>query len=147
MTTTKRITENIQNSGERVSNEFNICANQISAKVHYNKGLLDYDVSKLVDIKSEMVYFKNTDNYIRGFIEYMKTNIIKKLPNLNAVKIYLATLDESKIIIRFMVKISNIIQDILRVRQKVSFRKSIFVYITYENVMVFNGIIDFTGLD
>lgn len=129
------------------TSEYKIQANQINAKVHYNKGIFDYEVSKLVDIKSEMVYYKNTDNYIRGFIEYMKTNIIKRLPNLKAVQIYLATLDENSIVIRFMITISNMLQDILHIEHKMSFRKSIFVYVTYENEMVFSGIIDFTGLD
>ena len=125
----------------------NIMANQISAKVHYNKGIFNYAVSDLIDIKSEMVYYKNCDTYIMGFIEHMKTHIIKKLPNLKAVQIYLATLDENSIVIRFMITISNMLQDILRIKHKMSFRKCIFVYITYENEMVFSGIIDFTGLD
>lgn len=127
--------------------EYKIVANQISAKVNYKKGIFDYEVSKLIDIKSEMVYYKNSDNYIRGFIEHMKTHIIKKLPNLKAVQIYLATLDENSIVIRFIVTISNMLQDILHIKHKISFRKSVFVYITYENEMVFSGIIDFTGLD
>lgn len=127
--------------------EYKIVANQISAKVNYKKGIFDYEVSQLVDIKSEMVYYKNSTNYILGFIEHMKTNIIKKLPNLKAVQIYLATLDENSIVIRFIVTISNMLQDILRIKHKISFHKSVFVYITYENEMVFSGIIDFTGLD
>ena len=126
--------------------EERICAQQISAQVNYKIGFFDYEVEKLVDIKSELYYYKNSDNYIRGFIEYMKTHIIKKLPNLNAVKIYLAILDESNILIRFMITISNMLQDILKVNQKLTFKQSVFVYITYENKLVFNGIIDFTGI-
>ena len=126
--------------------ENRICVQNISAMVNYKVGLFDYEVEKLVDIKSELYYYKNSDNYIRGFIEYMKTHIIKKLPNLNAVKIYLAIIDESNILIRFMITISNMLQDILKVNQKLTFKQSVFVYITYENKLVFNGIIDFTGI-
>ena len=123
-----------------------ICAESISANVHYETGFFDYEVDKLVDIKSELRYFKNSDNYIRGFIEHMKTHIIKKLPNLNLVQIYLAILDESNILIRFMVKITTMMQDILKVNQKLTFKQSVFVYITYENKLVFSGIIDFAGV-
>jgi len=103
-------------------------------------------MDKLVHIKSELHYYKNSDNYIRGFIEHMKTHIIKKLPNLNLVQIYLAILDESNILIRFMVKITTMMQDILKVNQKLTFKQSVFVYITYENKLVFSGIIDFAGV-
>ena len=126
--------------------EERICAQQISAQVNYKIGFFDYEVEKLVDIKSELYYYKNSDNYIRGFIEYIKTHIIKKLPNLNAVKIYLATLDESYILIRFMITVANMLQDILKVNRKLTYKQSVFVYITYENKLVFNGIIDFTGI-
>ena len=105
-----------------------MCAQTITANVHYKTGFLDYDVDKLVDIKSELRYFKNSDNYIRGFIEHMKTHIIKKLPNLNLVQIYLAILDESNILIRFMVKITTMMQDILKVNKKLTFKQSVFVY-------------------
>jgi hypothetical protein len=126
--------------------ENRICAQTVSANVHYKTGFLDYEVEKLVDIKSERRYFKNSDNYIRGFIEHMKTHIIKKLPNLSLVQIYLAILDESNILIRFMIKISTMMQDILKVNRKLTFKQSIFVYITYENNLVFSGIIDFAGI-
>jgi len=126
--------------------EERICAQQISAQVNYKIGFFDYEVEKLVDIKSELYYYKNSDNYIRGFIEHMKTHIIKKLPNLSLVKIYLVILDESNILIRFMITISNMLQDILKVNRKLTFKQSVFVYITYENKLVFNGIIDFTGI-
>jgi len=126
--------------------ENRICVQNISAKVNYKIGIFDYEVEKLVDIKSELRYYKDSTNYIRGFIEYIKTHIIKKLPNLNAVKIYLATLDESYILIRFMITVANMLHDILHIKEKISFKKSIFVYVTYENTMVFNGIIDFTGI-
>jgi hypothetical protein len=126
--------------------ENRICAENITANVNYKIGFFDYEVEKLVDIKSELRYYKDSTNYIRGFIEHMKTHIIKKLPNLNAVKIYLAILDESNILIRFMVKITTMMQDILKVNRKLTFKQSVFVYITYENNLVFSGIIDFAGI-
>jgi hypothetical protein len=126
--------------------ENRICAETISANVHYKTGFFDYEVEKLVDIKSELYYYKNSDNYIRGFIEYIKTHIIKKLPNLSLVQIYLAIIDESNILIRFMIKITTMLQDILKVNRKLTFKQSVFVYITYENNLVFSGIIDFAGI-
>lgn len=122
-------------------------AEHISANVQYNKGLIDYDVSKLDNIKLEKIYCKNSNAYILGFIEHMKTHIIKKLPKLNAVNIYLVTLDKGDILIRFMITITNMMHDILKIKRKLTFNKSIFVYITYENKIVFTGVIDFRGLD
>ena len=118
----------------------------ISCKVYYKEGFFDYEVSKLDNIKEEKLYFKNCDNYIRSFIEHIKNNVIKKLKNLNLVQIYLAIFDENNILHRFIVTISNMIQDLLKYKEKICFKKSVFVYVTYENNIVFTGNISFKGL-
>ena len=38
------------------------------------------------------------------------------------------------------------LQDISTIKRKLSLKKSVFVYVTYENAIVFTGIIDFTGI-
>ena len=119
----------------------------INSKVYYNKGLIDYNVIKITDINVKNMYFQNTQQYIQSFIENIKENVIKKLPNLKLVSIELFTLDKNDILCRFIVTVSNLIQDFLKLNYKISFKKSIFVIIKYDDRIVFSGCIDFTGLD
>ena len=118
----------------------------VSCKVYYKQGFLDYEVSKLDNIKEQKLYFKNCDDYIRSFIEHIKDNVIKKLKNLNSLEINLAIFDENNILHRFIIKISNMIQDLLKYKEKICFKKSVFVIVTYENNIVFTGNISFKGL-
>jgi len=118
----------------------------VSCKVYYKEGFFDYEVYKLDNINEEKIYFKNCDDYIRSFIEHIKDNVIKKLKKLSLVHIYLAIFDESNILHRFIITISNMIQDILKYKEKICFKKSVFVYVTYENNIVFTGNISFNGL-
>ena len=78
------------------------CANIINCNVYYNKGFFNYEISKLTDIKKDLKYFKNTDNYIRSFINHIKKNIIRNLPNLNLVEIELKIFDENNILHRLI---------------------------------------------
>ena len=118
----------------------------VSCNIYYKKEFFDYEVSKLENIKEEKRYFKNCDDYIRSFIEHIKDNIIKNLKNLNSFQIHLAIFDENNILHRFIVKISNMIQDLLQYKEKICFNKSVFVYIIYENNIVFTGNISFNGI-
>jgi hypothetical protein len=119
----------------------------VKCNVYYNEGYIDYEVSKLVNIIEELKYFTNTNNYIRSFIDHIKHNIIRKLPNLNSVQIQLNIFDKDNILHRFIIVISNIIQDLLKYKKKINFSKSIIVSIEYENKLIFIGNIDFTGID
>jgi len=122
-------------------------ANQIDCNVYCDEGYFDYEVSKLVDIKEDLKYFTDVNNYIRCFIEDLKNNVIKKLPNLNSVKIELNIFDRDNILHRFVILISNMIQDLLKFKQKINLCKSIIVSVEYENKLIFIGNINFTGID
>ena len=122
-------------------------AKLIDCNVYYDEGYFDYEVSKLVDIKEELKYFTDVNNYIRCFIEYLKNNVIKKLPNLNSVKIELKIFDRDNMLHRFMIVISNMIQDLLKFKQKINLCKSIIVSVEYETKIIFIGNINFTGID
>jgi hypothetical protein len=127
------------------SDEFR--AEIINCEVSYKKGNIDYEVLKLMDIKREIKYFKTTNSYINNFIDYMKCNVIKKLKNLNLVKIYLNIFDKNNILHRLIVNISNMLRDLLKYKEKFTFNKSVFVAITYENKLVFTGRLDFNDLN
>lgn len=122
-------------------------AKLVKCNVYYNESYFDYEVSKLVDIKEELKYFTDTNNYIRSFIEHLKNNVIKKLPNLNSVKIELNIFDRDNMLHRFIIVISNMIQDLLRLKEKICICKSIIVSIKYENKLIFIGNLNFTGID
>jgi hypothetical protein len=120
---------------------------QVSCRVYYNIGFFDYEVSKLDDIKEELEYYKNTDAYIKGFIDYIKQNVIKKVKNLNSVKIELTIFDKDVILHRLIITVANMIKDILKCKEKIDFYKSVIVCVEYENVIVFMGNLNFTGLN
>jgi hypothetical protein len=118
----------------------------VDCKVYYNKGFFDYEINKLEIIKDKNKYFKNSDMYILNFIDNIKHNIIKKLPNLKLVLIDLAVFDKNNILHRFIVTISNLIQDLLKFKNKIDIYKSVLVSVLYENKIMFMGGINFTGL-
>ena len=122
-------------------------AKLVKCNVYYNETYFDYEVSKLVDIKEELKYFTDVNNYIRCFIEHLKNNVIKKLPNLNSVKIELNIFDRDNMLHRFMIVISNMIQDLLKFKQKINLCKSIIVSVEYETKIIFIGNLNFTGID
>ena len=119
----------------------------MECNVYYKKNFMDYDVVKLVDVKKKVRHMNSVDSYIQNFIDKLKNNVIKKLPCLNLVTIQLSVLDNNNIIHRFVIKISNILQDLLKCKEKIDFNKTIIVCILYDNEMVFIGGINFTGLD
>jgi hypothetical protein len=119
----------------------------VDCKVYYKKGLFDHEVERLVDLKKEIRYYKNTDSYIKCFIEHIKTNVIKKLPNLTLVEINLGCFDRNNILHRFMITITEMIQNLLKIKEKINHYKSVFVIVTYENKIEFVGNLNFAGLD
>jgi hypothetical protein len=128
-------------------NEYGFYGRQVSCRVYYKSIFFDYEVSKLDDIKEELEYYKNTDAYIKGFIDYIKHNVIKKFKNLNSVKIELGIFDKDNILHRLIIKVANMIKDILKYKEKIDFYKSVIVCVKYENEIVFMGNINFTGLN
>lgn len=116
-------------------------------KVYFNKGFLDYDVVKLVDVRKEVRYVSSDDNYIKLFIDDLKNMVIRKLPCLNLVSIQLSVLDNNKILHRFIITISNMVNDLLKLKQKIDLNKTIIVCVEYDNQIVFLGGLNFTGLN
>ena len=115
----------------------------VISKVNYD---YDYQINDVKIIKYQIEKFKNTDQYINIMINYIKDNIIKFLQNLKLVKIYMNICDQKNIIHRFIISVSNIIADLLNLKETLNFNKSIFIFIIYENKLVFSGNLDFSHL-
>jgi len=122
-----------------------------SCDVCYNlsffKNEINEDDIKLDNLEKEIIYCKNDVDYIKAFIEHIKEQVIKKCKNLNLVKIRLATFDKNNIIHKIIIVIANMMENLLKIKEKVNIYKTIFVVIEYEGQTVFIGGLNFAGLD
>jgi len=80
----------------------------------------DFDIIDLKDIERERSYCFGSDQYIKNFIEVMKEKVIKKLPELNKVKIILGIFDKNNIWHRFMITTAQMLLKILKI-EKIKF--------------------------
>jgi hypothetical protein len=122
-----------------------------SCNFRYNRNFFKNEINeediKLDNLEKELFYCKNEIDYIRCFIDNIKERVIKKCKNLSSVKIILATFDKNNILHKLMVVISNIMRNLLKIKENINLYKSIIVFIEYEGKNVFIGGLNFTGLD
>ena len=118
----------------------------VIAKVKCFINKYDYQVSDVNIIKYQICKFSNTNKYINTEINYIKDNIIKNCKNLKLVKIYINIYDKNNIIHRFILSVSNIISDLLKIKENINVYKSIFIFIMYENKILFCGNLDFAHI-
>jgi hypothetical protein len=117
-----------------------------SCNVKYNMSFFQNDI-KLDNLEKEITYCKNDVDYIKKFIEHIKEKVIKKCKNLNMVKIMLATFDKNNSMHKIIIVVINMIQNLLKLKEKNNMYKSIFVVIEYESQTIFMGCLNFSGLD
>lgn len=126
-------------------------AKRASCNVRYNQSFFtnefNEDDIKLDNLEKELIYCKNEVDYIRSFIEHIKERVIKKCKNLSSVKIMLDTFDKNNLMHKIIIVITNMLQNLLQIKEKVNMYQSIFVVIKYEDEIVFTGSLNFTGLD
>jgi len=118
----------------------------IKSQVTYQIEPNDYKIVKVNIIKQETLTFKSTDLYINIIINNIKDNIIKYCKNLKLVKIYIDAFDKSNIIHRFIVNVSNIIKDFLKIKGEINYSKFIFIFIMEGNKLLFCRNLDFSHL-
>jgi hypothetical protein len=106
----------------------------------------DFEIIDLKDIERERRHCYGEDQYIKNFIEVMKERVIRKLPELNKVKIMLGVFDKNKVMHRLMVATFQMLCKILKIEKKINLYKSIIVMIEYEGQIVFNGSLSFDGI-
>jgi len=107
----------------------------------------DFEIIDLKDIKRERSQCYGELQYIKNFIEVMKERVIRKLPQLNKVKITLGIFDKNNVIHRLMVSTFQMLFKILKIEKKINLYKSIIVIIEYEGNVVFSGSLNFDGFD
>jgi hypothetical protein len=117
-------------------------ADCIDCQVYYKPGLFDHDVERLEDIHHKIRPYKDSDHYIKGFIDHIKHNVIKKFPNLSLIEIGISVFDNNNILHRLMVTVANMLQDILKIKGKFDTKNTVFVVVTYENKIVFTGTLE-----
>jgi hypothetical protein len=126
-------------------------AKRASCDIHYKlsffKNEINEDDIKVDNLEKEIIYCKNDVDYIKKFIEHIKERVIKKCKNLNSVKIILSTFDKNNIIHKLMVVVTNMMKNLLKIKEKINLYKSIIVFIEYEGQNIFMGNLNFTGLD
>jgi hypothetical protein len=127
-----------------------ICYESLHCKVNFKyKTVLkdDFEIIDLKDIERERRFCYGEEQYIKGFIEVMKERVIKKLPELNKVKIILGIFDKNNMWHRFMITTAQMLFKILKIERKINYFKSIIVLIKYENEVVFTGDLNFEGIE
>ena len=126
-------------------------ARRASCNFKYNNSFFKNEITeddiKLDNLEKEIFYCKNDIEYMRSFIEHIKERVIKKCKNLSSVKIMLATFDKNNLIHKIMVVITTMMKNLLKIKEKINYYKSIIVFIEYEGQLVFIGDLNFTGLD
>ena len=126
-------------------------AKRTSCNVWYNMGFFQNEFNandiKLDNFEKETIYCKNDVDYIKCFIEHIKEKVIKKCKNLSSVKVMLATFDKNNMMHKMICFITNMMKNVLQIKEKIDIYKSIFVIIEYEGNTVFMGNLNFTGFD
>jgi hypothetical protein len=126
-------------------------AKRASCRVQYKRSFFTNEINEgniqLDDLEKEIIYCKNDVDYIKRFIEHIKERVIKKCKDLNLVKITLATFDKNNLMHKLIVVITNMLQNLLQIKEKMNVYQSIFVIIQYEGLTVFTGVLNFTGIE
>lgn len=106
-----------------------------------------FKISSIEDVKRELIYCKNEEQYIKSFIDFIKENIIRQFSDLNKIQIKLSILDDNNIIHNIIIKVYHTMTKLLNLKiTNINFYKSIFVIIYYEGKNVFMGSISFEGI-
>jgi hypothetical protein len=122
-------------------------AETASCNVRYNRSFFKNEINEnsiqLFDLEKEIFYCKNEVDYIKSFIDHIKEKVIKKCKNLSSVKIILATFDKNNILHKIIIAITTMMKNLLQIKEKVNYYKSIMVIIEYEGQEVFMGGLNF----
>lgn len=121
---------------------------RIKYKIKYYKNVYEniYSIDNISSIEHIDDYCYGSDQYIKKYIEFLKDNIIRSLPKLNKMKMYLSVIDKDNILHRLLVDSFNMVCKILKMNCNNNLYKTIVVVIYYENQNIFMGGINFDGI-
>ena len=88
------------------------------------------------NLKHKRMFFKTEKAYLYYYINYLKENILMKLPELRKAKIYIKLFDKNNLIHQLIVSVNEFIQNALKLTYS---DKNIFIYVQYGNEIKFIG--------
>jgi hypothetical protein len=119
-----------------------ICSKQITFDVKYKS---KNDI-KIENINKNKLYFNNLKKFIDHIVEFIKMNVIKKFPKLNLIDIFISIHDHNNILHQIFVSINNLLLTLINYHEKINYNKIIYIYVKYDNKIVWFSNIDFTLL-
>lgn len=121
---------------------------RVKYKINYHKNVYDnlYSIDDISSIEHFYDYCYGSEQYIKKYIEFLKENIIRGLPKLDKMKMYLSVLDKDNILHRLLVDSFTMVCKILKMNCNNNLYKTIVVAIFYENKNIFMGGINFDGI-
>ena len=127
-----------------MSNRQKICYENMGCKIKWDNRNLDS--VKIMNPYKEFGYCYGEKGYIQQFIENIKTNVIKGLPDLSKVRFKLGIFDKNNILHQLIVKTYYMLANVLKVIQKIDVYNTIFVIVLYEGNIVFTGSLSFNKI-
>ena len=123
---------------------------RLSSKVHlkYKTSFpMSAEIIKLEDLYYGKEYCYGIDDYIKKFVECIKDNVIRHLPNLKEVQIILGVFDNNNLFHHIIISVYNMMAKILKKElTNIDIYKCIFIIIKYEGKQVFMGSLNFNGI-
>jgi len=113
-----------------------LCYEFVSTKVYYKNSATPL-LERIEDLKNYRMKFKTERQYWYYVVNYIKENILIKLPNLRLAKIYINTFDKNNVIHQFIISVGEFISNLLKRECKMN--EMIFIYIQYGHEIKFIG--------
>jgi hypothetical protein len=113
-----------------------LCYEFVSTKVYYKNSATPL-LERIEDLKQYRLKFKTELQYWYYVVNYIKENILIKLPDLRLAKIYINTFDKNNIIHQFIISVGEFISNLLKRQCKMN--EMIFIYIQYGHEIKFIG--------
>ena len=108
----------------------------MTTKVYYENSEKPI-ITHISDLREYRMKFKTELQYWYYVINFIKEEILIKLPNLRMAKIYMNTFDKNNLIHQFILSVGEFIGVLLK--RKCMLNEMIFVYIQYGNEIKFIG--------
>ena len=127
-----------------MSNRQKLYYKTMTCKINWdNKNI---DSVKIINPYKEFGYCYEEKGYIQQFIEHIKSNVIKGLPELNKVSFKLGIFNKNNILHQLIVKTYYMLANVLKVIEKIDVYNTIFVIVLYDGNIVFTGSLSFNKI-
>ncbi len=127
-----------------MSNRQKLYYKNMGCKINWDNR--NIDSVKIINPYKEFGYCYGEKGYIQQFIEHIKTNVIKGLPELNKVSYKLGIFNKNNILHQLIVKTYYMLANVLKVIEKIDVYNTIFVIVLYDGNIVFTGSLSFNKI-